>query len=329
MTHKIWIPEALEGIEKVEAFINQDISSPEEKIELDYPQVGQRPLEEFIEAKNKEEYSAMVSLLSYPMNRENLNKISHLKAISNYAVGYNNIDLDAARELGIPVGYTPDVLNEATADTALTLLLMCCRKVPYVTREVKEGNWQSFELKKYNGIDPRDLRIGIIGMGRIGETFARKCYKLWGNKIFTLKRKSLENREFDFPIQIVEEEEFFKEVNLVSLHCPLTDQTHKMFNRAYIQKFKHPLLFINTARGAIHEEEDLLWALREGKIISLGLDVTDPEPMDKDHQLLKDDRAIIFPHIGSATKRTRSEMSTMALRNLAEVLRGRTMPHEA
>jgi len=328
MIKKIWLPTAFTGIQTVEAYIC-DLLRENPKlptIELDYPNEGVRSLREFM--TKKKDYAAMISLLSFDMNKEVLNELSHLEAISNYAVGHNNVDIDAAKSLNIPFGNTPEVLNETTADTALTLLLMGARRIPYVMNDVKKGNWKSFELTHYNGVDPRGLRMGIIGFGRIGETFARKCYQLWQTPIYIIKRKSLENKQFDFPVHIVSEEEFYKEVNVLSLHCPLTDQTKKMINKEFIKKFKHPFIFINTARGAIHDENDLLWGLQENKILSVGLDVTDPEPMHADHPLLKDDRVTVLPHIGSATQRTRSEMTFMALKNVIEVLCGNEMPHQ-
>lgn len=314
---KIWLPTALTGIEQFAAGLEDDII-------LDYPKEGTRSLNDFMAIKNQ--YHAMITLLSYPMNAETLEQLSHLEAISNYAVGFNNVDTAKAKELAIPYGFTPDVLNEATADTAIALTLMCARKIKYVMNDIERGDWQGFELNRYNGFDPRNFRIGIVGLGRIGRVYASKAYKLWGCPIYAVKRKSLENSKFDFPVKLVDEEEFFKEVTLLSLHCPLTDETRGMINREYLERFSSPLIFINTARGAIHIEDDLQWALDTGKLLGLGLDVTDPEPMEPTHPLLKDDRAIIFPHIGSATDRTRAEMTEMALRNVIEVLRGRAMP---
>ncbi len=324
---KIWLATAFSGIERVESYLQdlkrEDPSSPE--IILDYPKTGMRSIEDFLPVAK--DYHGLAVTLAFPMNAKNLEQISHLEAITNVSVGFNNVDVEKVKELRIPYGNTPDILNEATADTALTLTLMCSRKILFAMNDIKNGGWQKFEFDRYNGIDPRTLRIGIIGMGRIGEVFAKKCYDLWGSKIYTLKRKSLENKKFDFPIHIVEEEEFYHEVNLLSLHCPLTDSTKGMVDKEFLARFKHPLIFINTARGAIHKEDDLIDALNEGKLLSVGLDVTDPEPMSKDHPLLKRDDAVIFPHIGSATDKTRREMTFMALNNVIEVLRGKPMPH--
>lgn len=318
MIKKIWLPTALAGIEKLEKKLTSNIV-------LDYPNQGTRTLNDFMAVKDH--YHAMISLLSYPMNATTLAKLSHLEAISNYAVGFNNVAIDKAQELGIPYGFTPDVLNEATADTAIALTLMCARKIKYVMNDIHHKGWQHFELLRYNGYDPRNFRIGIIGMGRIGRVFAEKAYKLWETPIYTLRRKSLDNQKFDFPIKIVDEDEFFKKVNLLSLHCPLTAKTKAMVNKEFLQRFASPLIFINTARGAIHVEGDLQWGLDSGRLLTLGLDVTDPEPMNPNNSLLQDDRAIILPHIGSATDRTRCEMTELALNNVIEVLQGRPMPH--
>lgn len=287
-------------------------------------------LEEVIEeTKRDSEIEGLVTLMKHPLNAENLEKLSHLKAISNYAVGFNNIEIEKANELKLPIGHTPDVLSDATADVALTLTLMACRKVRLAQEDVLQGLWKEFQVSRYNGVDPRDLKIGIIGFGRIGQNFARKCYRLWNVPIYTLKRASLEGLDLDFPFHAASEEEFFKNVNLLSIHCPLTDKTKNMVDRNFISKFENPFIFINTARGGIHNEEDLHTALKEGKILEVGLDVTNPEPMDKGADILKDQRVTVLPHIGSATIRTRTEMCHMAIQNVADVLLGNPMSHQA
>ncbi len=326
---KIWLPTALEGIERIESYLydlkREDPNTPD--ILLDYPKNGERSLEDFL--KVKEDFHAMISLLAYDISAPTLEKLKHLEAISNYAVGFNNVDIALAKQINIPYGYTPGVLDDATADTAITLSLMCTRRIKFAMNDIQRGNWKKFEVTRYNGVDPRSLRIGIIGMGRIGTLYAKKAHALWGCPIYTIKRKGLESKTFDFPLHIVEEEEFYKEVNLLSLHCPLNEQTKGMINSEYINRFKAPLILINTARGAIHNEEDLQRELDSGRLLSVGLDVTHPEPMSKNHPLLSDDRAVILPHIGSATVRTRSEMTWLALTNVIEVLRGKPMPHNA
>ncbi len=324
---KIWLPTAFTAIERVEAYLHdlkaQDPSVAD--IQLDYPKSGVRKLEEFLAVK--EDYHGMVSLLAYDMNSAVIEEVKHLKAVSNYAVGLNNVDIKCAQKHALPYGFTPDVLNEATADTAMALTLMCARKIKFAMNDIIRGGWQSFQLTRYNGVDPRNLRIGIIGLGRIGTVFAEKAHRMWGCPIYAIKRKSLEEKEFSFPLRLVSEEEFYKEVNLLSVHCPLNESTKGMINSEYLNRFKAPLIFINTARGAIHIEEDLLANLESGRLLAVGLDVTHPEPMNKDHPLLKDDRAIVLPHIGSATDRTRTEMTWLALNNVIEVMRGRPMPH--
>jgi len=324
---KIWLPTAFTGIEKVEEYlakINLNLS-PTDQILLDYPLAESRELKHFLE--KAQEYRGLVVPLNFEMNAQVIEQIKHLEAISNYAVGYNNIDLAALKRIKIPYGYTPDVLNESTADTALTLTLMCARRIHFAMEDVKNGRWKKFELSRYNGFDPRNLKIGIIGLGRIGETFARKCYQLWQNPIYTLKHRT--QKTCDFPIQYVDEETFFREVNLLSLHCPLNDETRGMIDKEYIDRFKQPFIFINTARGPLHCEKDLLWGLETGRIHSIGLDVTEVEPIDAQHPLLKRDsenRVVILPHIGSATDQTRSDMTFRALNNVIEVMLGRPMP---
>ena len=200
---------------------------------------------------------ALITMLSDNIDKDFLETNQHLEAISNYAVGYNNISIPEATRLGIPIGNTPDVLTEATADLALTLLLMVTRNVPFAWEQVRKGNWVSWEPSLYNGIDMRQKTVGLVGFGRIGQNFAKKLWDLWKCPIIVWPRESAKRLNLDFPFRVVEKEEFFNLSEIVSLHCPLTEETKSLIDKDFIDKMKNPFVFINTARGACHKEEDL------------------------------------------------------------------------
>lgn len=269
----------------------------------------------------------LITMLSDKIDQTFLDQNQHLKGISNYAVGVNNIDLNEATRLGIPIGHTPDVLTEATAETALTLLLMCARKIKLSTQWVQDGHWTSWEPSKFNGTNLSGKTIGIIGFGRIGQEFARKAYALWNSRIIVWPRESAKRLELDFPFQVVDKDQFFKETEVVSLHCPLNSSTENIINDEFISSMENPFFLINTARGACIDENAIYQGLKEDNIIGAGLDVTDPEPMPKNSPLLKRDDCVVFPHIGSATKETRERMTLMCLENLVQANEAKHLPY--
>lgn len=276
------------------------------------------------EAKNSD---ALITMLSDNVDKDFFEANQHLQVISNYAVGTNNIFISEATRLGIPIGNTPNVLTETTADLALTLLLNVTRRVPYVWAQVRKGNWTSWEPSLFNGMDMRKKTVGLIGFGRIGQAFAQKLWHLWKCPIVVWPRESAKRLELDFPFCVVEEKEFFELCDVVSLHCPLTSDTEGIINKDFIEKMKKPFVFINTARGACHREDDLLLGLKENKIVAVGLDVSEPEPMSKNSPLLKKENVMVLPHIGSATKETREEMTRMCLENVVAGLNQRPLPY--
>lgn len=267
-------------------------------------------------AKN---YDALITMLCDNIDDSFLESNSHLKVIANYAVGTNNISLKKAKGLGIAVGNTPDVLTHTTAETALTLLLMVARKIPFSMNEVTKGNWKTWEPTLYNGYDLRGKTLGLIGDGRIGQSFSQMAKSLWNCRVITYPYKD----------RGVSQEEFFTEADIVSLHCPLNENSLHLIDHQFINQMKKPFLFINTARGACHVEADLLAGLKKGKILGIGLDVTDPEPMPSISPLLKRDDVVVFPHIGSATDKTRREMTAICLKNIEAGLKGEPLPFPA
>ena len=240
-----------------------------------------------------------------------------MKAVANLAVGTDNIDLDEAAKRGIPVGNTPDVLTDATADIAFALLLGIARRITEGEREVREGRWPPWHPGHMLGGDLADQTLGIVGWGRIGQAMARRG-EGFGMKIVHSSRSSG-----------VSLEELLEQADYVSLHTPLTPETKHLIGAAELRRMKPTAYLINTARGGVVDQNALREALEAGEIAGAGLDVTDPEPLPADDPLLSAPNLLVVPHIGSATVRTRSRMADMAVDNLLAALAGEEMPHRA
>ncbi|MCF8059638.1 MAG: D-glycerate dehydrogenase [Bacteriovoracaceae bacterium] len=273
-----------------------------------------------------EKADALITVLSDNIDKDFLRKNQHLHAVANYAVGFNNIDVEEAKRLGVAIGNTPDVLTEATAETALILQLMLARRIPVAVNAVKSGDWTAWEPSKFNGFELSGKTLGIIGFGRIGQVFAQKMWSLYKCPIVVYPRESAKKIETDFPFRVVEKEEFFNLVDIVSLHCPKTPETENLINSEFIKSMKKPFFFINTSRGDCHNEEALLKGLIEKKLLGVGLDVTNPEPTSRKSPLLKEENCIVLPHIGSATSETRKKMTLMCLENITSAFRKVPLP---
>jgi glyoxylate reductase len=258
----------------------------------------------------------LLSLLSDRIDAELIGQATHLRAISNYDVGYDNIDLKAAAERGIPVGHTPDVLTEATADLTFALLLAAARKLPDGIEEVRSGHALTWEPAHNLGTDVYRATLGIVGFGRIGRAVATRAA---GFAMEVLTTDS--GRDPGVFGRLLERADF------VSLHCPLTPETFHLIDVAALGRMKRTAILINTARGPIVDQQALAMALHQGTIAGAALDVTDPEPLPPGDPLLSAPNLIVVPHIGSATRATRERMADLAVDNLAAALDGRPMPH--
>ena len=259
----------------------------------------------------------LLSLLTDIVDEALLDAAPELRAISNYAVGTDNVDLDAATRRGIPVGNTPDVLTDATADLAFALLLALARRLPEGERDVREGQWVTFEPDRNLGAEVTGATLGIVGFGRIGQAVARRA-EGFGMTILHSARSG------GVPL-----EELLERADFVTLHCPLTPETRHLIDDAALRRMKPTALLVNTARGPIVDTAALGRALRERAIGGAALDVTDPEPLPADHPLLRAPNLLVVPHIGSATVRTRHKMTEIAVDNLLAALAGEPMPHQA
>jgi glyoxylate reductase len=253
---------------------------------------------------------ALLSQLTDPVDAELLEAAPRLKAIANYAVGYDNIDIAAATARGIPVGNTPDVLTETTAELAFALMLAVARRIVEADRYVREGRWGPWSPDLLLGHDLHGSTLGIVGFGRIGRAVARRAEGFGMTVIHGL------------PL-----EELLERSDFVSLHAPLTPQTRGLIGAAELERMKPTAILVNTARGPMVDTGALARALRTGAIAGAGLDVSDPEPLPADHPLLDAPNLVIAPHIGSASHRTREAMADMAVDNLLAALAGERMPH--
>jgi glyoxylate reductase len=232
-----------------------------------------------------------------------------LRVISNYAVGVDNIDLEAAAARGIAVGNTPDVLTEATADLAFALLLAAARRVVEADAYVRAGRWRTWEPGLLLGADVHGATLGILGMGRIGQAVARRA------------------RGFDMEVIDLRDLEGLERCDFVSLHAPLTERTRGIIGREELRRMKPTAILVNTARGPLVDSDALAEALAAGEIGGAALDVTDPEPLPPDHPLLSAPNLVLAPHIGSASRGARTAMADLAVDNLLAGLAGEELPH--
>jgi glyoxylate reductase len=252
---------------------------------------------------------------------------AHLKIISTFSVGFEHIDFKEATKRGIYIGYTPGILTDATADMAFTLLLSMARQIPRCDRFVRAGDWKvmSSPLHLF-GTSVWGTTLGIIGLGRIGKAMVQRA-KGFSMKVFYTDAARLNpEEENSLGIEYRPLDDLLRESDFVSLHTPLTPDTRHLINAEMLKLMKPSAILVNTARGAVIDEEALIVALKEHWIAGVGLDVYEKEPIDPKNPLLELDNAVLVPHMGSATTQTRSAMSELAARNLLAVLRGTSPP---
>jgi glyoxylate reductase len=243
-----------------------------------------------------------------------------LKVIANMAVGYDNVDVEASAERGIVVTNTPGVLDETTADVAFMLLLAAARRLGEGERLLRAGRWEWWGPKQLMGRDVWGKRLGIVGFGRIGQAVARRA-RGFGMEVLYHNRSRKEEAEQELGARYVEFDELLETVDFVSVHTPLTDETHHLIGPKELGRMKPTAVLVNTSRGPVVDEAALADALAAGRIFAAGLDVYEEEP--KVHpKLLELENVVLAPHIGSASVETRDRMAALAAENLAAVLRG-------
>jgi glyoxylate reductase len=270
--------------------------------------------------------AGVLSLLTDPMDAEVMDAAGPgLRVISNLAAGVNNIDLEAAQARGIAVGHTPDVLTEATADLAFALLIAASRRMGEAMSSVAAGQWRTWDPLGFVGGDLVGATLGVVGLGRIGRALARRCHLGWNMRVL-YAGGGLGDAAADLAEAVqVPFATLLAESDFVSVHAPLTAETHHLFDAGAFRRMKPSAVFVNTARGPIHDQRALYAALATGEIAAAGLDVTDPEPMAPDDPLLTLANCIILPHIGSATRTSRDAMAKIAAENLIAGVQGRPL----
>jgi glyoxylate reductase len=257
----------------------------------------------------------LLCLLTDRVDGALLDACPRLRVVSNYAVGTDNVDLEACAARGIPVGRTPDVLTDATAELAWALILALARRLPEAAAAVRAGEWRTWEPARWLGTGLAGRTLGIVGFGRIGRAVAQRAGP-FGMEIAVAGRG-------DDPLEAI------AAADVLTLHAPLTSDTRHLLDAAAFARMKPGALLVNTARGGLVDQEALAAALHAGRIGGAALDVTDPEPLPVDHPLLGAPNLLVVPHIGSATLEARTAMTARAVANLEAGLSGRRLPFPA
>ncbi len=274
-----------------------------------------RPVDRATLLERARDADALLCTLTDTVDGELLDACPRIRTVANFGVGYDNIDVAAAAARGVVVGNTPDVLTDATADTAFALLLAAARDLPGSIDVVKEGRWGAFEPGGHLGRDLAGATLGIVGAGRIGEAVARRAAGFDMQVITNTSRAGT-------PLP-----ELLERSDFVSLHVPLNDATRHLIGAAELKRMKPTAILVNTARGPVVDTSALIDALHAGELGGAALDVTDPEPLPADHPLLAAPNVIVLPHIGSATTRTRARMTELAVGNVLAGLAGEPLPN--
>ena len=259
-------------------------------------------------------------LICFPydkISKEMIDEGKNLKVISTYSVGFDHIDTQYAKEKKVRVGYTPEVLTDATADLAFSLLLDIARRTTEGDRIIRDGKWSEiYGAYDYVGVDLQGKTIGILGLGRIGSTLAKRA-KAFNMKIIYHNRKhAAKSKEKSLGAKYVSFEKIIAESDFLSIHVPHTKETDKLFDMKIFKKMKKTSFLINTSRGKVVNEKDLATALKKKIILGAGLDVFESEPIKKNHPFVKLPNIVLAPHIGSSTKETRMKMAEITVKNL-------------
>ncbi|MGI6620232.1 MAG: 2-hydroxyacid dehydrogenase [Bacillota bacterium] len=268
----------------------------------------------------------LYSMLTDRIDKPLLDMAPCLKAVSNMAVGFDNIDVDECTARGILVCNTPGVLTETTADLAWALLMAAARRITESERFLRENKWTTWSPMLLTGIDVYGATLGIVGFGRIGQAVARRA-KGFGMRVLYYNRTAKPDLEASMGVQRATLDELLKASDFVSVHVPLTDETRGMIGPRELALMKPTAVLVNAARGQVVDEQALCRALKEKQIFAAGLDVFQEEPLPPDSPLRELDNVVLLPHIGSASVATRTKMAIMAARHLIQALRGERPEH--
>ena len=267
-------------------------------------------------------------LICFPydqITKEIIQSAKNLKVISTFSVGYDHIDTKFAKEKKIRVGYTPEVLTDATADMAFALLIDSLRRISEGDRIIRKEKWgQIYGAYDYVGLDLQGKILGIVGLGRIGKTLAKRA-KAFDMKIIYHNRKQIsKTEEKKLGVKYTTFKKLITQSDIISIHVPHTKETNQMFNMKIFKKMKKTAFLINTSRGKVVNEKDLAIALKQKIIGGAGLDVFETEPISKNHLFLKLENIVLAPHVGSSTKETRIKMAEITTKNLILGIKGKT-----
>jgi lactate dehydrogenase-like 2-hydroxyacid dehydrogenase len=249
-----------------------------------------------------------------------------LRVVSNYAVGFDNVDVAECTRRGIPVGNTPGVLTETTADLAWALLMAAARRLPEGDHYVRAGRWRTWGPLLLLGPDVHGGTLGIVGFGRIGQAVARRARGFGMTILYHDVGRASEAVEAELGATFVPFEQLLERSDFVSLHVNLTPETRGLIDTDALRRMKPTAILVNTSRGPVVATDDLVAGLRTGEIAAAALDVTDPEPLPADHPLIGMDNCLVVPHIASASRATRGKMAEMAAANLLAGIRGERLP---
>lgn len=283
------------------------------------------PVEEL--KKASAEADAIWVMISDQMTQEIIEQAPNLKMIANLAVGYNNIDIKAAKEKGIVVTNTPDVLTGTTADLAFALMLATARRIPEAEHEVRTGKWTGWSVTQLTGMDIHGATLGVIGMGRIGEAVARRGMG-FDMKVLYHNRTRKHEAEEKYGFEYAELDTLLKESDFVVLLTPLTPETKGLIGKHEIGLMKNSAILVNVARGGVVDEQALYEALINKEIWAAGLDVFETEPVPTDHPLLTLPNVVVLPHIGSASIRTRNNMMAKNVESLMACIQGKEIKNK-
>jgi glyoxylate reductase len=287
-----------------------------------WPDAMPPPYEEL--ARRAAAADGLICLLTDRIDRALIDDAPRLRVISTMAVGYDNIDVAAATARGIPVGHTPGVLTETTADLAFALIVACARRIVEAERLLRDGGWRTWDPGLLLGRDVHGATLGIVGFGKIGQAVARKAAGFDMRVVYASRSPVPEPHPPAEPLPL---DELLRIADFVSLHVPLTDETRGFIGERELRSMKETAILVNTARGGVVDQAALVRALEEGWIAGAGLDVMETEPLPLDDPLLRAPNAVLLPHIGSASHATRERMASMAVDNCLAGLRGERLPH--
>ncbi len=266
------------------------------------------------------------SLLTDRIDAEVMAAAPRLKVISNFAVGFDNVDIPAATKRGIVVTHTPDVLTETVADFTVCLMLAAARRLVEADRYMRDGKWKTWEPLLLAGQDIHHATLGLIGLGRIGAAVARRAQG-FGMQVLYYDVVRREDLERSLSITHRSLDDVLRDSDVISVHVPLSEQTRHLIGRAQFALMKNTAVFVNTSRGPVVDQAALTQALASRRIFAAGIDVFEQEPVSPDDPLLKLDNVIVVPHIASASIPTRIRMATLAAENLVAVLQGKRPPN--